>query len=61
MMIGPTSLAPGTKRWLPCASLGTWGPPTGLYGVLADSLGLPDAEYLIERDLTPTSTRDQKG
>ena len=53
-MIWPTPLAPGTKRWLPCASLGTWGPPTGLYGVLADSLGLPDAEYLIDWDLAPT-------
>ena len=39
---------------MPCASWGPWGPPTGLYGVSADSLGLPDAEYLIEWDLAPT-------
>ena len=39
---------------MPCASWGPWGPPTGLYGVSADSLGLPDAEYLIDWDLAPT-------
>ena len=39
---------------MPCASWGPWGPPTGLYGVSANFLGLPDAEYLINWDLTPT-------
>ena len=50
----PTPLAPGTKRCRPCASWRPWGPPTGLYGVSADSLGLPDAESLIGWDLAPT-------
>ena len=51
MLIRPTPPAPRTKRGRPCASLSPWGPPTGLYGVSADSLGLPDAEYFIGWDL----------
>ena len=51
MMISPTVPVPGTKRCLPCASWGTWGPLTGSYGVSADSLRLPDAEYVIGWDL----------
>ena len=39
---------------MPYASWGPWGPPTGLYGVSANSFGLPDAEYLIDWDLAPT-------
>ena len=54
MMIWPTPPAPGTKRGMPCASWGPWGPPTGLYGVSAVLLGLPDAEYPIDWDLAPT-------
>ena len=42
------------EKGMPCASWGPWGPPTGLYGVSADSLGLPDAEYLTDWDLAPT-------
>ena len=53
-MIRPMPPAPRTKRGRPCASLSPWGPPTGLYRVSADLLGLPDAEYLIDWDLAPT-------
>ena len=53
MMISPTLPAPGTKRCLPCASWGPWGPPTGSYGVSAYSLRLLDAEYVISWDLAP--------
>ena len=53
-MIWPTPSAPGTKRGMPCSSWGPWGPLTGLYGVSADLLGLPDAEYFIGWDLAPT-------
>ena len=43
------------EKGMPCASWGPWGPPTGLYGVSADSLGLPDAEYFIGWDMAPQS------
>ena len=52
--LAPTPPAPGTKRCWPCASWSTWGPLTGLYGVSADLLGLPDPEFVIGWDLAPT-------
>ena len=42
------------KKVFAVCLLGDFEPPTGSYGVSADSLGLPDAEYDIGRDLPPS-------
>ena len=41
------------KKVFAVCLLGDFEPPTGSYGVSADSLRLPDAEYFVAQDLAP--------
>ena len=45
--VPPTAPAPGTKRFRPCASSGSWGALTGENEVSADLLGLPGEEFFM--------------